>query len=417
MNQNLFSFGIGDRFGLQGIYQLNAFLQAGNYGTEVIPVWNKSFREHLLVHTGPGDVRAEAENAVKETGWSGLYHVDADHISFKTVEGFLDSSDFFTIDVADQIGLAPDKDLMDDFIDRNHKYIGTRHIPGIEEPLLISQDFLFKTGRQFLMACKEAGRIHKKIRDHKGKKEFITEVSMDEVLSPQSPAELFIILGELAHNAVFPDHIAPRFTGSFHKGIDYTGDKTLFEKEFEQDLMVADYAEKEFGYSHPVKLSVHSGSDKFSIYPAIRRSVRRHNKGLHLKTAGTTWLEEYTGLILGGKEGFNFSKFIYTEALKRMEELLGPYKMVTDINMSGLPGEKEIMGWNAEKLSQSVIHDRQCKSYNPDFRQFIHISYKIAAENMEEFRRLVRINEEIIGKRVTDNLFLRHIKPLFIDQA
>ena len=97
--------------------------------------------------------------------------------------------------------------------------------------------------------------------------------------------------------------IAPKFTGRFNKGVDYVGDLAQFEKEFNDDLAVIAFAVKEFGLPADLKLSVHSGSDKFSIYPAIRRAIRRTGAGLHIKTAGTTWLEELIGLASAGGEG------------------------------------------------------------------------------------------------------------------
>src|SRR2546421_835719 len=96
-----YSMGIGDRFAHQGKAQLAAFVKAKQLGVEVAPVWNKSNREHLIVHSEPASVRAEADAAVKALGGKGPYFVDADHIGIKTVGPFIPGSDFFTIDVAD----------------------------------------------------------------------------------------------------------------------------------------------------------------------------------------------------------------------------------------------------------------------------------------------------------------------------
>ena len=84
------------------------------------------------------------------------------------------------------------------------------------------------------------------------------------------------------------------FTGRFNKGVDYVGDTVQFTKEFEADLMVIDYAVKNFGLPESLKLSVHSGSDKFTIYPIMADLLKKHDKGLHIKTAGTTWLDVIT---------------------------------------------------------------------------------------------------------------------------
>ena len=123
---------------------------------------------------------------------------------------------------------------------------------------------------------------------------------MDEVESPQTPVDLFFILKMLADKGVPAQTIAPKFTGRFNKGVDYTGDVAQFAKEFEEDVLVIDFAIKEFGLPEELKLSVHSGSDKFSIYPVMADVIKKYNKGIHVKTAGTTWLEEVIGLALAG---------------------------------------------------------------------------------------------------------------------
>src|SRR5438046_525060 len=91
------SFGVGDRFAHQAKAQLRACMLAAGQGVEVVPVWNKSNREHVTIGSEPGSVRAAADTAVRELGWKGPYHVDADHIRLETVDRFIDSSDFYTI--------------------------------------------------------------------------------------------------------------------------------------------------------------------------------------------------------------------------------------------------------------------------------------------------------------------------------
>src|SRR5437660_12811486 len=119
---------------------------------------------------------------------------------------------------------------------------------------------------------------------------------MDEPDSPQTPPELLVILAAIADEKIPIQTIAPKFTGRFNKGVDYVGDVVQFEKEFSEDLAVIAFAIKQYGLPGNLKLSVHSGSDKFSIYGPIRRSLKKFGAGVHVKTAGTTWLEELTGL-------------------------------------------------------------------------------------------------------------------------
>ena len=286
-----YSFGIGDRFAHQGKAQLSALIKARTGGVEVTPVWNKSNREHMYVHSNPADTRNEADQAVKLLGYKGDYCVDADHINLGNVEGFISSSDFFTIDVASKIGIPATAGEIKAFAASCVAYTGELNIPKIEHPFLVDEALLKTIADKFLTAISEAGKIYRFIAERKGSDDFVTEISMDEVESPQSPVELFFILKMISNQGIPVQTIAPKFTGRFNKGVDYVGDVALFAKEFEQDILVIDYAVKEFQLMDNLKLSVHSGSDKFSIYPEIQRIIIKYDKGIHVKTAGTTWLE------------------------------------------------------------------------------------------------------------------------------
>ncbi|MGE4586044.1 MAG: tagaturonate epimerase family protein, partial [Mangrovibacterium sp.] len=315
MNLGKFSFGVGDRFNHEGLAQLKAIMKANAQGVEITPVWNKSNREHNIVHSEPDGTRAEADQAVRKMGWKGEYRVDADHINLDTVDRFIAHSDFFTLDVAAYIGNASDASDVAAF-KASCRSLGDKVvIPGIAEPVMISDALLDTVVTKFLAAIREAGKIYRHIESVKGKGNFITEVSMDEVESPQTPVDMLFILKMIADEKIPAQTIAPKFTGRFNKGVDYVGDVAQFAKEFEEDVLVIDYAVKQFGLPGNLKLSVHSGSDKFTIYPVMAGIIRKYDKGIHVKTAGTTWLEEVIGLAVAGGEGLVAAKHIYTEAL------------------------------------------------------------------------------------------------------
>src|SRR3954452_8517810 len=151
-----YSMGIGDRFAHQGKAQLAAFVKAKAQGVDVAPVWNKSNREHNIVHSEPDSVRAEADDAVKALGWKGAYFVDADHIGLKTVDRFLAPSDFFTIDVADFIGKEAAEDSIRAFVDSQKKLIGSVKIPGISGNLDVTTARVEGIARKYLYAVAEA---------------------------------------------------------------------------------------------------------------------------------------------------------------------------------------------------------------------------------------------------------------------
>jgi hypothetical protein len=408
-----YSFGIGDRFAHQGHAQLSALLKAQKEGIEVTPVWNKSNREHMYVHSNPADTRNEADHAVKDLGYKGEYCVDADHINLGNVENFIHSSDFFTIDVASKIGIPASLADVEAFVASCAAYTGKLNIPNITHPFNVDKALLEKIAGKFLTAIAEAGNIYRFIRDRKGSDDFVTEISMDEVETPQSPVELFFILKMVANQGIPAQTIAPKFTGRFNKGVDYVGDVAKFAKEFEEDILVIDYAVKEFQLMDNLKLSVHSGSDKFSIYPEIQRIITKYDKGIHVKTAGTTWLEEVIGLAVSGGEALKAAKSIYAQALSRQEELCAPYADVIDIKADQLPSAEEVNTWSSEKFANTLRHIPGHPDYNANLRQLIHVGYKIASEMGTYYTDLLKANKDVIGQCVEENIYDRHLKRLF----
>jgi hypothetical protein len=409
-----YSIGMGDRFAHQANAQLRACVLAAERGVEVIPVWNKSNREHMIIGSEPAATRAAADAAVREMGWTKLYHLDADHIRLDTVDRFLAPSDFFTIDVADSIGQWAEPNDVVTFGRRHADLIGTLRIPGINDAFSVSPHLMERTAFKYLKAARDAGAIYRKIEDAKGAHTFITEVSMDETDSPQSPVELLLILAALADEGVPLQTIAPKFTGRFNKGVDYVGDLQQFEREFRDDLAVIAFAVKKFGLPANLKLSVHSGSDKFSIYDVMRRAIADSGAGLHLKTAGTTWLEEVIGLAESDGEGLALAKEIYAKALAKKDELCAPYATVIDIDSSRLPAADKVNAWTSEQFVYALRHDPKTPAFNPSLRQLVHVGFKVAAQMGDRYLKMLRTCEASISRNVTENLFERHVKPLFV---
>ena len=408
-----YSIGVGDRFGCQAAAQLSACLLASQDGTEVVPVWNKSNREHVTIGSEPCSTRIAADAAVAKLGWNQSYYVDADHIRLETVDRFIPHSDFYTIDVADSIGRPIAPELVRSFVERHPEFSGNLLIPGIDQPFAITPAEVDRIASKYLTAISEAGTIYRYILEAKGADNFVTEVSMDETDSPQTPPELLIILAAIADEGIPVQTIAPKFTGRFNKGVDYVGDVVQFEKEFNEDLAVIAYAVAHYGLPTNLKLSVHSGSDKFSIYGVIRRSIERTGAGLHVKTAGTTWLEEVIGLAEADGEGLAVAKEIYATALDHLDELCAPYATVIDIDNSRLPSAETVNQWNAQEFVSALRHDQANSAFNPHLRQLIHVGYKVAAAMGDRYLNALNKYEEFVSRNVTENLYKRHLKPLF----
>src|SRR5271154_5205086 len=348
-----FSLGVGDRFTHQARAQLEACILAQKAAVDVIPVWNKSNRKHTIIGSEPASTRAAADAAVETLGWRHSYFCDADHINLGTVDRFLAPCDFFTLDVADYIGKPAEASSSDTFVGNHAELVGFIELEGVEGGIEITSDMLRKTAAKFLFAVQEAGKIYRRIKAAKGKGNFIPEVSMDETDSAQTPAELLIILAAVADEGIPIQTIAPKFSGRFNKGVDYVGDVAQFAREMELDMAAICYAVAKYGLPSNLKLSVHSGSDKFSIFPSIHESMKKFSTGVHLKTAGTTWLEEIIGLAEAGGDGLALAKEIYAEAFDHSAELCAPYATVIDINPGKLPTPATVSGWTSDQFTSA----------------------------------------------------------------
>lgn len=416
VNLGKYSIGVGDRFAHQAKAQLLACILASRAGIDVIPVWNKSNREHTIIGSEPASVRAAADAAVKALGWKLPYYCDADHINLGTVERFLAPCDFYTLDMADFIGETAEQSSIDSFVKRHSELLGTIQMEGAGQTIEITPELFGQTAVKFLFAVQEAGKIYRRIEAAKGRGGFIAEVSMDETDVAQTPAELLIILAAIADEGIPVQTIAPKFSGRFNKGVDYVGDTSQFAREMALDMAAIRHAVGAYSLPANLKLSVHSGSDKFSVYPAIHASMKQFSTGVHLKTAGTTWLEEIVGLAEAGGDGLALAKEIYAEAFAHSAELCAPYATVIDIDPAKLPASAEVARWSSEQFTSALRHDPLSPAYNSSLRQLLHVGFKIAARMGRRYLDLLEANEAVIAKNVTENLYARHIAPVFFGQ-
>ncbi len=407
-----YSLGTGDRFGKEGAAQVAAFEKIKADGVEVDIVWNKSNREHTIIGTSPADQRKAAEDAVAATGWQGDYYVDADHINMTNADWFIDACDFFTIDITDLIGKATTEENTAAFLERVQPLLGAHEIPGLDAPIVVTEEVLEKLANRYLFGLEDAKRLYDRVLERGGTIRHL-ELAMDESPERQGPADLLVVLSEVAFKQLPIDTVAVKFVGRFNKGVDYVGDVDEFLAEFRADVAVIQYAIKKFGLRENLKLSVHTGSDKFSIYPGMGQIIRELDTGLHLKTAGTTWLEELIGLAEGGGEGLVIAKEIYRNAFDMLEELTAPYADVIDIDPDGLPTPDEVDGWTGKQFADALRHDQANPDYNLNLRQLLHVSFKLAAAMGDRYLNALDEHREDVARNVTENLYERHLKPLF----
>ena len=142
--------------------------------------------------------------------------------------------------------------------------------------------------------------------------------------------------------------------------------------------------------------------------------MKKFDAGLHLKTAGTTWLEELIGLAEAGGDGLEIAKEIYAKSLDKFDELCAPYATVIDIDKSALPSADEVDGWDSRKYVDTLRHNQSCRDYNLNFRQLLHVGYKVAAGMGTRYIEALEKHQQTIARNVTENIYDRHIKRIFL---
>ncbi len=280
-----FTIGLGDRLGLATPGHVRAIAPY-----DVFPVFaQQSMRELRLTGRSFADVIAGAAFGVFQEGYKGGYGADGDHLKTKDEIAYaLESGcSMITLDCSEQIDTAAAA-LSDEETAAAYGQLPTvvreryeQRYLGRELPLVgrLSPAELRRIVLTFWRAVDHAVDCYGYIREER-RSDADFELSIDETLTVTTPAEHFVIASELAAKDVRPDSVAPHFTGTFEKGVEYTGDLRAFSRDFEVHQKIAEH----FGF----KLSLHSGSDKFSVFSTVGRVTGGH---VHVKTAGTNWLE------------------------------------------------------------------------------------------------------------------------------
>jgi hypothetical protein len=261
----------------------------------------------------PLEVLSAAQHGLQQTGWTGAWGADADHLKTRQdVENLAAAGfTFFTIDPSEQVQNQADHwrgaELIaaaDDVLrsgafaswgEVEELYLNKMHsLPAAGKVGFTEPEALYRAVVKYGKAVDYAGKMGQWISQATASRGAEIEVSVDETDTPTSPAEHLFIGLELKRRGVKAVSVAPRFVGEFEKGIDYKGNLKIFEASLHQHVAIAQYC-------GPYKISVHSGSDKFSIYPILGRVC---GDLLHVKTAGTSYLEALRVVVRRAPELF-----------------------------------------------------------------------------------------------------------------
>jgi len=392
------SFGFGDRLGLATPGHIRAVRQTG-----IAPVFaQQSVRENLRTGRTPQEVLDDAMWGVFQEGWRGKWGADADHLKTpEDIKPFVRAGyTFFTIDPGDLVanisieetktglmtntGRVPWESFVITQNDLYKIYLNkTFHLEGFE--LVYDEETLLRALLKYGQAIAHTSLMYNQLLGLMGQKAFDLELSLDETASPTSIYEHFFVASELARLGIKCISLAPRYIGKFEKGVDYIGDSGEFESEIKLHAKVLRY----FGN---YKLSLHSGSDKFSIYPFISR----HTRGkLHIKTAGTSYLE---ALRVVAEKDPAFFREILAFSQEKYRTDRASYFVSAEIDKMAPP---------------DGIKDSDLSSYLDQFdaREILHVTFgSVLGKWGERLKSILREHEEFYYSSLEKH-FNRHLEP------
>ena len=397
------SVGLGDRLGLATPGHVRAVRAVGG---NIAPIFaQQSIREMTRTGRTPQQVMDDATWGIFQESWRGGVGADADHL--KTTADidacFAAGFTFYTIDPGEHVDnnaetatlaelRAPTEKLPSDLNPlasdlRSKSFDIEGHVIAFDEHTLL------KAAVKYGRAVAHVAAMYRHLLDVTGEWNCELEVSVDETELPTSHAEHIYIASELRRLGVHWVSLAPRYMGHFEKGVDYIGDVAAFEADFAVHAAIA----RQFG---PYKLSLHSGSDKFSVYPA---AMRQTHGLVHLKTAGTSYLEALHTLAALDPD---FFREIYVFARERYETDKVSYHVSAQLARAPLP--------------QDVTDDGLPRLLDQfDAREIFHVTFGSVLREQtadgkprfyDRFMGLLRANPEAYAANL-ERHFLRHLKP------
>lgn len=395
------STGLGDRLGLATPGHVRAVRAVGGQIASIFA--QQSMREMARTGRTPQLVMDNATWGTFQEGWQEGVGADADHLKIPAdIDICLEAGfTFFTIDPGEHVdnrAEIADLSLLRELAEKLPAEVQSK------ESCLLGRDFaienlslnfneatLLKAAVKYGKAVAHVAMMYRHLKQAAGPRPFELEVSVDETDQPTTHAEHIYFASELKRLGVHWVSLAPRYIGRFEKGVDYIGDVAAFETDLAGHAAIA----RHFG---PYKLSLHSGSDKFSIYPAAMRQTR----GLvHLKTAGTSYLEALRTIATIDVDLF---REIYTFARQRYETDKLSYHVSAELGRAPLP--EAVSNWPG-LLDQF------------DAREILHVTFgsvlteKNADQNWrfyDRFMELLRAHPEAYADNLEKH-FIRHLQP------
>lgn len=394
------SFGFGDRIGLATPGHVAALAAAGG---DIAPIFaQQSVRENTRIGRTPQQVMDDAMWGIFETGWNGRWGADADHVKeISHISPFVAAGyTFYTIDPSDHVDNDAQTDSLDTLRQKSAQLpwsqFGTTAEALIGEyctaPIALDGVTLHFDEAVLLRALAKYGRalaytltLTAEIRRQLGGKLFDLEMSVDETDTPTAAEEHYFIARELLRRDVPVVSLAPRFVGKFQKGVDYMGDLAEFEAELAKHAAI-------MHHFNAYKLSIHTGSDKFTIYGLINQYA---NGRVHVKTAGTSYLEAL-------------------RVISRTD--VGLFRQILDLGHERFAKDRKTYYLDCQQENvpvSSQLTDAALPSLLDDFdaRQLLHVTFGSALDEYGTALKADLLSDEVAYETVLVAHFGRHLRP------
>lgn len=407
------SFGFGDRIGLATAGHVEAMKRAGAGIEPIFP--QQSIREMTRTNRTPEGVMHDALEGMKAAGWTGRTGADADHLKTNddidrtAAAGFT----FFTIDPSDHVDEHADgygeATLRDKFakvkgqIEWFDRYLGKEVTLVNDTRVQLDEEACMRCAVKYGIAINKAIGLAGHIRqvNESGGQDYEIELSVDETEQPTTLAEHYIIADQCVSRGMKLVSLAPRFIGDFEKGIDFKGDVQALENSLVDHAAIADLL-------GPYKLSLHSGSDKLSMYPALARATKGK---FHVKTAGTSYLEALRAVARHDQPLF---RNIVDFARSRYDTDKATYHVSATFASAPPPSDVADAGELEQLYLECWPNVPQGKGFTMPGRQILHCTFGSVLTH-DEFGPAVRAVLETHPDTYTEVLadhFARHLEAL-----
>ncbi len=407
------SFGFGDRIGLATPGHVEAMRRAGGSIQPIFP--QQSIREMARTNRTPEQVMQEALTGMQEADWTGPTGADADHL--KTPEdvdrtvaaGFT----FFTIDPSDHVDQhADDYDpstLREKFVSVRAEtpwfdaYVGQSISLGGGTRLELTDEACQRCAVKYGRAIRRALELseHIRQRSEEAGQPFEIELSVDETEQPTTLAEHYIIADQCLQGGMRLVSLAPRFIGDFEKGVDYKGDIAALEQSLNDHARIA-------AALGPYKLSLHSGSDKLSMYPAFSRATQGR---FHVKTAGTSYLE---ALRVAARRDESLFRQIVDFARGRYGTDKATYHVSATLDSAAPPADVPDVTELERQYLELWSEVPPGRGFTAPGRQILHCTFGSVLNHPELGSALIdvlRTHQDLYSEVLVDH-FVRHLESL-----